>query len=132
MHSGKFWLFLMVISCASSMERSVLPEHYQITILPNQTKKYKCLLCEYRPVLRETCFLNHWVKHHNTTVDYTLEVWKEACEQCNQCSTYFQNKSSLKLHIMRKHNTLSNTTSKKYMELLERSAIFKLYDMSQS
>jgi uncharacterized C2H2 Zn-finger protein len=114
-----------------AMKRSPLAANYEITTMPDQSKSYKCLLCDNRPVKRETSFLNHWVRNHTTTWDYTMEIWKEKYLQCGTCSSYFTTPDNLKMHISRNHNSNKNN-SKEAIEMLETKAIAALYALSKT
>lgn len=129
MSINKFWLLVFLAPCISAMERSPLAANYEITTMPDQSKSYKCLLCDHRPVKRRTSFLNHWAQDHNTIWDYTMEVLKEKYVQCGTCYSYFTTHDNLKMHVKRNHNPKIRT--KESIEILERQAIFTLYAMSK-
>lgn len=128
------WLLLLITARLSSMEQQAPISNYEITTLPDQTKLYKCLLCNYRPVSRECTFLTHWVKNHNQTFDYTMEIWKEVYLQCPTCLTYHSTPSSLRCHTWRHHRNPETAPRKTNrattIESLERKAAHILHALS--
>ncbi len=125
-----FWLLLLITTSLFSMEQAPIA-NFEITTMPDQTKTYKCLLCNYHPVSRESTFLTHWVKRHNETFDYTMEIWKETYFQCRECLTYYPSQAGLRCHIWRNHKNLGTAKKNaKAMESLERNAIFILHALA--
>lgn len=123
-------LLLFVCLPIITMQKSELCANFEVTTMQDQTKIYKCLLCKYRPVARETSLLNHWVQEHNTTYDYTMEVWKEVYARCTICNSYHPTENSLKLHILRNHRPGQKKTGNQNA-WLERTAICTLYKLAQ-